>query len=283
MTTPVPADVGEECKKRFDHVFSSLRELYVFCEKHQRADIGGEVVDALAMCQEDFSKLVDRLRARGERGVRTSDGNPLSISLAAPTASPTASHSASPQTSASPSASPLAQLNSPESNSRVLAALEALELEELQEASRYFEVAGPMMPRKKHEAVYLERAIAEGREQAARRFLVTLSRMASTANAQRSKDGEGPATAPLGVATKGVVRLAENGASAMSNGAAAEAAATAGRDGRVRASRPSRAVHTVPPCSCQPPPPSSAYFADAALHAAPVHGGGRGGQSRGRG
>ena len=219
-------DIPERARTLLGTMFSSLRELYVFCETHQRADIGGEVVDALSMCQEDFSVLVDRLRRRGEKSGSSSGGNigprlggvdsegmPLSIILGAPNMSPLASSFSSPLASpsaspnASPNASSLAQLDSPESNSRMLAALEALELEELQEASRYFEVAGPMLPRKAHEALYLERASAEGRESAARRFLVTLGRMASAANAQRrSADGGVEGVAPnTAIATQRVV------------------------------------------------------------------------------
>lgn len=191
-------DVSESCRSLLNTMFSSLRELYVFCEEHQRADIGGEVVDALSMCQEDFSVLVDRLRSYSERCRRSADGSSLTVSVGisnSPCASPSAS------SSASPSASPLAQLNSPESNSHMLAALEALELDELQEASRYFEVGGPLLPRKAHEKLYLERACAEGREAAAKRFLVTLNRMASTASAQRQcTDEDVSASAPTGLA-----------------------------------------------------------------------------------
>ena len=68
----------------------------------------------------------------------------------------------------------------------MLVALEALEFEELQEAARYFEqTSAPgheLLPRREHERLFLERAASEGREPAARRFLVTLNRMAAAAH-----------------------------------------------------------------------------------------------------
>ena len=185
-------------KNLLDTLFASLRELYVYCESRGQVSIAGEVVDALCMCQQDFVVLVDQLQARcdGDRR-RVTDGVPSSLSAAPPSTSPTQSATAS---------SPLAQINSPDSNSRMLMALESLKLDELQEAARYFEVAGPMLPRKAHEALYLERAAAEGREAVARRFLVTLNRMAASAaerrGAERPHSTDGPSTAPPGAADR---------------------------------------------------------------------------------
>lgn len=186
-------------------MFATLRELYVYCEANGRADIGGEVVDALSMCRQDFSVLVERLNTgekaaapaavtcgelspsrratEGGDGASLSSGGALAAgSEAAGTGSTAVGGPGSPLLSVS---SPLAQLNSPESNSRMLVALEALELEELQEAATYFEqTSAPgkeLLPRREHERLFLERAAAEGREPAAKRFLITLNRMAMSA------------------------------------------------------------------------------------------------------
>ena len=117
-----------------------------------------------------------------------------------------------------PSASsPLAQLNSPESNKRMLVALEALEFEELQEAAKYFEQTSKpghhLLPRKEHERIFLERAVAEGREAAARRFLVTLHQMAHAAS------GEGGGGAARSTQRRTAERPIRKGAHAMGSAA----------------------------------------------------------------
>jgi hypothetical protein len=198
-------------------LFATLRELYVYCEANGRADIGNEVVDALTMCRQDFSVLVERIRSSSPKGSRLGSlrasprasprdqrRGPLSAQSGeerSPTATrpaagaagagsadasaPFASSGANGGGSSAPesgsatgsplhgTSSPLAHFNSPESNSRMLVALESLELEELQEAARYFEqTSAPgkeLLPRREHERLFLERAAAEGREAPARR------------------------------------------------------------------------------------------------------------------
>ena len=62
-----PHDPDDGCAPLLKSMFSTLRELYAYCEENERADIGGEVVEALAMCQKDFSSLVVALNARSKR------------------------------------------------------------------------------------------------------------------------------------------------------------------------------------------------------------------------
>lgn len=202
LMTTAPED---SYTRELSTMFATLRELYVFCETNERADIAGEVVDALSMCQQDFRSLSDSLRARAAAVAGAPpDATPTGTAAGSPVATPdhergkvrrasdgapSGAPSGSPLHGAS-CTSPLAQLNSPESNSRMLLALEALEFEELQEAARYFEQSSApgaeMRPRKEHERLYLECAAREGREPAARRFLVTLNRMACAARESSS-------------------------------------------------------------------------------------------------
>ena len=81
-----------------------------------------------------------------------------------------------------------ALLDSPAAHAQMLAQLESLDMEMLQEAAAYFDVSqvqakggrkGPaeLLPREEHESLYLRRATAEGRERSARAFLATLSQM----------------------------------------------------------------------------------------------------------
>ena len=65
IAVPELSEEDEAVRPLLLSIMNNLRSLYVYCEAHGRADIGGEVVDALSMCQQDFSVLVDRLSARG--------------------------------------------------------------------------------------------------------------------------------------------------------------------------------------------------------------------------
>ena len=165
------------------------------------------------MAQQDFSTLVERLHKREPRAPLSGAGDgmghlkaskkgassssPPRPASKAPSNAPSANDGVNPGSPQLSATSPLAQLNSPESNKRMLAALEALEFEELQEAARYFEqTSAPgheMLPRKEHERLFLERAAAEGREAAAKRFLSTLSRMAQSAAESSSQRRTGTA------------------------------------------------------------------------------------------
>lgn len=231
---------AETMREMLSKLFGSLRELYVYCEREGRADIGGEVIDALSMCQQDFSVLVDRLRAQGDSSAPDIDGD---TSLAVSPGSPP-SPSTNPSLTAS---SPLTQLNSPESNTRMLEALETLKFDELAEAARYFEVAGPMLARKAHEALYLERAKAEGREAAARKFLVTLNRMAQGAAKNRSAEKPLQASKPATGSSTAPPKVHAGAAATYSTepGDGAPAVASAeGCGGRVRDSPPH--TYTLP-------------------------------------
>ena len=151
----------EECRPLLLSMFRVLKELLHYCEEHSRGDLAEEVAEALSMCQADFTKLKDRLhsgaaaggkqasKAKGER-VALSKGStsPLAIRTEAPCDTP--------EGPASPPHDPLA--DSPNSNSHMLQQLEALDMEQLQEAARYFSTTGqaPLMPRRVHEAMYLQ-------------------------------------------------------------------------------------------------------------------------------
>ena len=237
------AEGGREedpCRPLLLAMFSTLKQLYVHCETHGRVDLGAEVVDALSMCKQDFCVLVERLKADdpndgadetppalatasvsplaqridplprdlvSDRGAAAAAASGAAFKAAAAAAAIAAAAPGSwgkEQSSPSPPSSPMAQLSSPESNSRMLEQLAELDMEQLEEASRYFQQAQPeqLLPRKAHELRYLREAAMEGREPAARRFLVRLHQMTRSAS---QGQGQTKATAPDGTAPEGIL------------------------------------------------------------------------------
>ncbi|KAL1508257.1 hypothetical protein AB1Y20_004374 [Prymnesium parvum] len=175
---PSSADAEIDNRPLLLAMFSALKDLYEHVEARALADLGAEVVDALAMCQHDFLQLVARLR----------DDPTPHAHAAARGASPRA---ALPVGGASPLAQRLEPpRGSPPSspNSQMLEQLSSLNMDQLQEAARYFSLAEPaegLVARSRHEARYLQQAAVEGREAAARRFLVTLERMTKQAGVRQ--------------------------------------------------------------------------------------------------
>eukprot|EP00321_Phaeocystis_globosa_P012882 CAMPEP_0118821180 /NCGR_PEP_ID=MMETSP1162-20130426/8263_1 /TAXON_ID=33656 /ORGANISM="Phaeocystis Sp, Strain CCMP2710" /LENGTH=203 /DNA_ID=CAMNT_0006751623 /DNA_START=40 /DNA_END=647 /DNA_ORIENTATION=- len=176
----------EECRPLLLSMFRVLKELLHYCEEHSRSDLAEEVAEALSMCQADFTKLKERLNAGTVERAGVDGQAP---ELSALQLSPLASHTAGPADDAaaapsSPLQDPLA--DSPNSNSHMLSQLETLDIEQLQEAARYFSCSGeaPLMPRRVHDALYLQEAGCEGRGEAARRFLDKLHGMMLLASKQ---------------------------------------------------------------------------------------------------
>ena len=77
-------------------MFGTLRELYVYCEANGRADIAGEVVDALSMCRQDFAALVERLTSQAAGAASPTQPVSLVCNELSPTASPTTKTSDAP-------------------------------------------------------------------------------------------------------------------------------------------------------------------------------------------
>ena len=176
----------EECRPLLLSMFRVLKELLHYCEEHSRSDLAEEVAEALSMCQADFTKLKERLNAgtveRAGVDGQAPERSTLQLSpLATHTAGPADNAAAAPS---SPLQDPLA--DSPNSNSHMLSQLETLDIEQLQEAARYFSCSGeaPLMPRRVHDALYLQEAGCEGRGEAARRFLDKLQGMMLLASKQ---------------------------------------------------------------------------------------------------
>ena len=144
----------EECRPLLLSMFRVLKELLIYCEEHSRADLAEDVAEALSMCQTDFTKLKERLNAGvvpdPERGALSrGEASPLAVRTAEPVDEATAMPTSPPH-------DPLA--DSPNSNSHMLKQLEMLDMEQLEEAARYFSTTGevPLMPRKVHEAMQAE-------------------------------------------------------------------------------------------------------------------------------
>jgi len=66
----------EACRPLLLSMFSTLKQLFLHCEQHGRADLASEVVDALLMCKEDFSALAEQLRS-GEPTSSATSPKPL--------------------------------------------------------------------------------------------------------------------------------------------------------------------------------------------------------------
>ena len=192
-------------------MFNVLKELYIHCEEHGRSDIGAEVVDALGMCQADFKELVVQLQRSSTDGV--GGGAELSHPpLVAMSASPLAQRANSSgsltgelsparQSPREPGLATGAPPDSPDSNSRMLKQFESMDIEQLQEAARYFSTTTPghdgeLVPREVHDALYLKAAAAEGREEAAMRFLGVLQQMSLAVHSHGPSPRPSPKISP---------------------------------------------------------------------------------------
>ena len=66
----VSQSVDDACRPLLLSMFKVLKELFQHCEEHGRADLASDVVNALAMCQSDFSALAEQIRSfQAEHGL----------------------------------------------------------------------------------------------------------------------------------------------------------------------------------------------------------------------
>ena len=158
-------------------MFRVLKDLHLYCEESGRGELVAEVVDALSMCTADFTALATRLRDR-----RPDERLPL-VPPRAPQTSPLAARAlGGGGGDASVLSSPASLSSSPRSlreRGDEARQLESLDMEQLQEAAKYFSLGQrvTLAPGEDPDGAYLREAEAEGREPAARRFLAKLKQM----------------------------------------------------------------------------------------------------------
>ena len=160
-------------------MFRVLKDLHLYCEESGRGELVAEVVDALSMCTADFTALATRLRDR-----RPDERLPLVPPLARVQTSPLAARAlgGGGGGDASVLSSPASLSSSPRSlreRGDEARQLESLDMEQLQEAAKYFSLGQrvTLAPGEDPDGAYLREAEAEGREPAARRFLAKLKQM----------------------------------------------------------------------------------------------------------